>query len=103
MGAGKTENPRGGTNAPSPMRVLVTVGAAHRELLQELHQLPAKTRAQRLLLLATLGHQTLQSGGSGARRSMIEVGVIAPPPAVDEHRDGRLQALLNNFRGGEME
>ena len=103
MGAGKTANLRGGTDAPAPMRVLVTVGAAHRELLQELHQLPSNTRAQRLLLLATLGHQTVQSGGLGARRSMIEADVVAQPPAVEEHRDARLHELLNGFRGGEME
>jgi len=79
------------------------VGAAHRELLQELHQLPAKTRAQRLLLLAAFGHQALQSGGFGVRRSVIEAGVVAQPPAVEEHRDARLHELLNGFRGGEME
>ena len=103
MDAGKTANLRGGTDAPAPMRVLVTVGAAHRELLQELHRLPAKTRAQRLLLLATIGHQTVQSGGFGVRRSVIEVGAVAQPPAVEEHHDARLHELLNGFRGGEME
>ena len=103
MGAGKTDNLHGSTAIPAPLRVLVTVGAAYRELLQELHQFPSNTRAQRLLLLAALGHQSLQSGGFGARRSVIETGVIAQPSEVGEDNDARLQALLNGFRGAEME
>lgn len=103
MGVGKTDNLRDGGDIPTPLRVLVTVGAAHRELLGELHQLPAKTRAQRLLLLAAFGHQALQSGGFGVRRSVIEVGAVAQPTAVEEHHDARLHELLNGFRGGEME